>query len=403
MCGGFVRPFSSPRVHIAIHYPLKNDAKRFNHARSPAALPRLSLRNGFSPKTPRNRKRIVVASSMLGFTPVHSAVGGLLIGAAAVGRLALTGKILGVSGIARGVFLGDWSPWRLSFLSGIVSGGFLAAKLISGVFEPMIISTSRSVIGGLLVGLGSSMGNGCTSGHGICGNARLSIRSMVYTLTFMGSAFITAALVGTPSAFDLPTTPLSYVPPSSDLVKNAMLAFPAALIAMTIPTFMPKPKQSTEVDGSPPSNTFAMNLAEYVTGSVFGFGLGMSGMTLPSKIASFLSVFHPAFDLSLIFVMGGALLVALPGFQYIMRSSRFDKSACGARFQIPTRKELDAKLLIGGVVFGMGWGISGLCPGPALANIANASTPLLAYLGALGAGFVMDKKIASPLVSRLTS
>ena len=129
------------------------------------------------------------------FTPWASLGGGALIGLAAVLLMALHGRILGATGILGGLLrLDDMSDWRLraALVVGMAAGP-LVYLLATGQM-PVIdlpISNLAVVIGGLIVGIGVSYGGGCTSGHGVCGNARFSRRSMVATVTFMVTAFAT--------------------------------------------------------------------------------------------------------------------------------------------------------------------------------------------------------------------
>ena len=129
------------------------------------------------------------------FTPVSALIGGALIGIAATLLLVLNGRIAGVSGIVGRLFepvSGDVA-WRIMFLLGLMLGAGAY-----GLFQPVSIQVTNStlllVIAGLLVGYGTQLGNGCTSGHGVCGIARLSPRSIAATLVFMASAAITVYL-----------------------------------------------------------------------------------------------------------------------------------------------------------------------------------------------------------------
>jgi len=126
--------------------------------------------------------------------------GGLLIGAAAVLLYGTLGRIAGVSGIAYGSYgtVGTERRWRLLFLAGLVGGGWLAALAFGALPVPAgagAASVAIAVGAGLLVGFGTRMGNGCTSGHGVCGLARLSPRSLVSVLVFMGIGMLTATLL----------------------------------------------------------------------------------------------------------------------------------------------------------------------------------------------------------------
>jgi len=124
--------------------------------------------------------------------------GGALIGLAASLMLLFNGRIAGISGIFGGLLRpkGGDIDWRLAFVGGLLAGGVVLA-----LFAPdtLAVSADRSVaatlVGGLVVGFGVRMGNGCTSGHGVCGLSRFSRRSLVATLTFMGTGVVTASLI----------------------------------------------------------------------------------------------------------------------------------------------------------------------------------------------------------------
>lgn len=125
-------------------------------------------------------------------------LGGLLIGLAAAGTILLLGKIAGISGILAGAFSRDKEDrWRWGFLLGLPLGAYVVARTL-GV-EPVVITDSPLLLvgAGLLVGFGTRLGNGCTSGHGVCGLARGSRRSLTATATFMAVAALTVWLVGT--------------------------------------------------------------------------------------------------------------------------------------------------------------------------------------------------------------
>jgi uncharacterized membrane protein YedE/YeeE len=131
------------------------------------------------------------------FTPVSAIVGGLLIGTSASLLLVLTGRIAGISGIAGGLLAprrGELG-WRTSFIAGLLIAPF-AFRLMGGAIPPVILDVSPAVLilGGLLVGFGTRLGGGCTSGHGVCGIGRASPRSLVATGVFMATAIATVFL-----------------------------------------------------------------------------------------------------------------------------------------------------------------------------------------------------------------
>jgi uncharacterized membrane protein YedE/YeeE len=130
------------------------------------------------------------------FTPMLGLFGGALIGLAAAMLMLLTGRLAGVSGVLGGLVAASSDrAWRIAFIAGLV-----AAAIVAPLFgapspaHPASSSLLLFAIAGLFVGFGSRMGNGCTSGHGVCGFARLSARSLIATLVFMGVAVATVAI-----------------------------------------------------------------------------------------------------------------------------------------------------------------------------------------------------------------
>lgn len=132
------------------------------------------------------------------FTPVAGLMGGALIGASAVVLLAFTGRLAGISNIAHGLItsMRQGKPleaaWRFVFLLGMVAATWAYFRTTGATVNPrQHYPTGLLILGGLLVGYGTSMGNGCTSGHGVCGLGRLSVRSLAATLTFMATGGLT--------------------------------------------------------------------------------------------------------------------------------------------------------------------------------------------------------------------
>ncbi len=132
--------------------------------------------------------------TIVNFTPGPAFVGGVMIGLSAVLVLLLNGKIAGISGIFGRLFSPATSdrPWRLWFVLGLVAGGALVTRALPrfDVFE-LEAGTPQILAGAFLVGLGTRLGSGCTSGHGVCGAGRGSLRSIAATLTFLAAGFAT--------------------------------------------------------------------------------------------------------------------------------------------------------------------------------------------------------------------
>jgi uncharacterized membrane protein YedE/YeeE len=129
------------------------------------------------------------------------------------------------------------------------------------------------------------------------------------------------------------------------------------------------------------------SLVAGLCGLVFGIGLAVSAMTNPAKVLAFLDV-AGTWDPTLAFVMGGALAVSAAGVALARRSAR---PWLAERFGFPTRRDLDRDLILGATLFGVGWGLIGLCPGPALANLWRGSGELLIFVGAMLGGVLAHR------------
>jgi uncharacterized membrane protein YedE/YeeE len=126
-----------------------------------------------------------------------------------------------------------------------------------------------------------------------------------------------------------------------------------------------------------------------ISGLIFGAGLAISGMTNPAKVLAFLDVFG-AWDPTLAFVMGGALAISTTGFALASRRSR---PWLADSFSLPTRTDLDPSLVGGAVLFGVGWGLVGLCPGPALANLSRGSAEITLFVAAMIVGIFLYRAL----------
>lgn len=128
---------------------------------------------------------------------IYGLIGGILIGISATVLLAFNGRIAGISGMINGVL--EFKPsemWRVLFLGGMLLGGIIYEYLLPLPETPRYaVSIIPMILGGFLVGFGTRMGNGCTSGHGVCGLGRLSVRSLTAVISFLASGMITVFLI----------------------------------------------------------------------------------------------------------------------------------------------------------------------------------------------------------------
>lgn len=131
--------------------------------------------------------------------------------------------------------------------------------------------------------------------------------------------------------------------------------------------------------------TLLRNIAALVAGLVFGLGLIVSGMANPAKVLGFLDL-AGHWDPSLALVMGGAIAIGIPAFALARKRAQ---SLLGAPMQLPTARQIDRRLVLGSVLFGVGWGIAGICPGPALVLLGMASLKGLVFVLAMLAGMLL--------------
>jgi len=306
-----------------------------------------------------------ISANLGAFAP--SFLGGLSIGLLAVAQLVISGRILGISGAVRGIIKAPFAfdrnqVFRYMFVAGLVAGGLLIPYL-GASSSTVALPAPRVAAAGLLVGVGTSLSNGCTSGHGICGISRLSIRSILSTMIFMLFGALAVSVLQGTQATGLPA---GFIVPTVDMALTKL----AAGILAASAAFMGSLMLAIKAAGKSSNRATLEHIANFGTGLLFALSLSVSGMLDSAKVIGFLSVFSGSWDASLAFVMGGALLVAFTGYQAVL-NQRFGMKmplACDV-FSLPTSKEITSRLVIGSAIFGVGWGLAGVCPGPALANL----------------------------------
>ena len=131
------------------------------------------------------------------------------------------------------------------------------------------------------------------------------------------------------------------------------------------------------------------NILALISGSIFGLGLTISSMTNPDKVLGFLDLFNN-WDPSLAFVMGGAIIITAPMLFVLTKNKNLILSK---EIHLPNNKEIDKKLIIGSIIFGAGWGLVGLCPGPAISSLALIEVPSIIFVIFMFIGFYCSKFI----------
>ncbi|KAJ8114367.1 hypothetical protein OPT61_g3742 [Boeremia exigua] len=326
------------------------------------------------------------------FTPVETSIGAVLLHQATSNLLYQNGNILGLSGLLRRVMNAPTVEVVALFTGMAVSFpvlGSLTPELMTRY--PSMPITAQTVLFttgvAALSGWGTKTSNGCTSGHMLCGLARRSGRSAVATATFFTVAVITHHLVH-PSLYtdacpgNMPCyTPV--FPSASTTISLTLLAGSAILAARIIPHFIAE-AAATPVANAKMSSKFqhvARTATQFFSGLLFALGLHISGMAHPAKVASFLSfpVMH-AWDPSLALVV---VFGVLPNLITIRRKGFAEPPAFAPGFELPTKtiKDVDVKFVAGAAAFGVAWGLSGTCPGPAVLRALAQPVWGLMWLG----------------------
>lgn len=326
--------------------------------------------------------------------------------------------------------------WKLAFLSSfllfsnLVLGPYLEGDERFGKDTSIPIpSTIGYILAGGLVGFGTRLGNGCTTGHGVCGMARISTRSIAAVCTFMITGVATAVLTSP----DNPATHHLTDFLRTDNVPEQRLHWMGFLTStlIVLPTFaalfrlffLQEERQKLEPGSSikskliksskrttSGSKSTASNDDDYacdpdvnlsddrhkiipgaVAGLVFALGLAVSGMVYQAKVLGFLNLYllsKGTYDPTLLLVMGGACLVSFVSYQFVQGFGVISKKnhawmrTCplvAQKFSVPNSTMIDAHLLIGAICFGAGWGLAGICPGPAIYLAATGTQPIILY------------------------
>jgi uncharacterized protein len=312
--------------------------------------------------------------------------GGAMIGASAATLLLFNGDILGASGIVRSLLLtpiqvikDESQHWKLTLLSSFFLTNYLmytTSKSDSFTSPPsQTLSKTAYILAGLFVGWGTTMGNGCTSGHGICGLARLSRRSFAAVGTFMATAITSTVLAYHTRSLERYTRFLQNEPVVNETWTQAGLGLTLALVATAVATpLLYSKSRSSQAKLAPAA----------VAGSLFAAGLQRSQMMFQDRVFGFLNVAalkNGTWDPTLCMVMVGGVLVSFASYQWVPSHRVLTVCrplphpvACNSKFSVPCNTVIDSALIKGAAAFGVGWGLAGLCPGPAMiqAGLGNA-------------------------------
>lgn len=301
--------------------------------------------------------KIMISNFVLAF------YGGALIALSSSLNYVLYGKITGLSGILNTVlglrFRYEYFE-RLGFIVGLISAIDIWVSINGSNFEGRLMISSNDnlntigwIIGGIFIGIGSRWSGGCTSGHGVCGLPRFSVKSFIAICIFMPVGMVTATYLSSMPLFFNPT-PLT--PSLINTYKSFSSISLKALQVITLISIVYFLVAKRGIDK-------VSVLSQTIFGWIFGMGLLISGMCSRDNILAFLTI-SAKWDPSLIIVMFTAVLINLATFQGVIYKG---ESLLRKSLAMPDNS-MDIGNYVGPVLFGMGWGITGLCPGPAMAN-----------------------------------
>lgn len=299
---------------------------------------------------------------------------------------------MGASGIVSSVLLSPIKTmkdpsqhWKLVFLASFLSTAAFIFGPKYDLLQPNAnsrsLSTAAYALAGLFVGFGTKLSNGCTSGHGICGLARFSKRSLAAVATFMTTGMLTAVLTASDSILS-PYLSLLWTGDAS------AERFPGHGIYLSLASLAAAAMAPYFHRGCESKDDRAKLMPSALAGSLFAAGLYVSTMVVQSKVFGFLQINHLSrgtWDPTLAAVMGGGLVMSMLGYQFVEgyglpSSTKLKKPVCmsdDCRFGIPTNTVIDWQLLLGAACFGIGWGIAGACPGPAVSLAGFGVKPIL--------------------------
>ncbi|ORY79457.1 hypothetical protein BCR37DRAFT_91890 [Protomyces lactucae-debilis] len=346
------------------------------------------------------------------FTPVHSLLGGSLLFLASQQYMLLFDKTFGCSSILAQTILHPAAAiegLQAPAFAGMLLASYLYTTQARSLLPPALSlvpeqklagDLGKQALAGLLVGLGTRLANGCTSGHMLNGLAKLSVRSFVATCCFFGSAVATVALFNTapgPGRDLLQGSFFTAAPIAADTVTR-LLYLVGFAISVNASCFYLRKIQQRRDSSKPASSTYRF-IAAFLAGATFATGLLMSGMSMPTKTLGFLNVLQAwrgvpgaEFDPSLLMIVLGGLLPNLIMTQLYTKSQR-PLMATGTQAPASGKGQVTKRLVGGSLLFGIGWGISGICPGPAIVNLVS-SWPLSTDFVTFFASLVVGSKVA---------
>lgn len=302
-----------------------------------------------------------------GFSPLETSIGALLIQFATTSHLIQVGKTVGFSSL-----IGNFN-FNIDN-SSLIIGLYLSYQFVKSLIPDFLpaqnsdISRSSYVVAGLLVGVGSNLASGCTSGHMLAGLSRLRFRSVVATALFFVGGIFSTSLTSVKSGCHNQlgqTINCSQYDTSFEAFEQNKGALLSLVLTGFVLTYFLLPRISSFVRNNALYSTVLRIVSGTITGFYFGTGLFISGMASSDKVLRFLRVLDPiSFDPSLALIVVFAVIPNIFIWRHILKQPNYP--VLNDTWELANSKHLSKSLIIGSLTFGLGWGVVGACPGPGL-------------------------------------
>lgn len=323
-------------------------------------------------------------------------VGGIVLGLSSSALMLLHARINGLSGIIKATVQSGGEDWQITYSAGLAFSGLIASKMFPSLLphnngDESSISIPVLAIAGLLVGYGTKISGGCTSGHGLCGLSRWSPRSLVAVTTFMATGAISAFLSRALQVSDFAATSVS------DLSFSNL----PLVILPTLGVLGLSYLYNSDIRVKQPTSQASPFLAHVIAigcSLTFGFGLMFSQMTDSTRVLNFLdfSSSEHGWDPSLMGVMGGGVCITAITYPLMksmtgLRSVTENKAVCDVikMGAVGQNTVIDTKLITGAALFGLGWGLGGMCPGPAMVLLGAGSIKAAVFVPGMLLGMMI--------------
>ena len=335
-----------------------------------------------------------------GSKELNACIGGAIMALASTLHLYIQGKITGISGaLFRCISFSEFH-YNFSFIMGMLS----LSSFIKCFYDPSVqyinkksptfletpgkyvadLSFPGFILAGFLIGFGAKMANGCTSGHGLCGVPRLSKRSIVAVSLFL----IFGILIATIRYYH------PFLLPESK--PYSVWDWPIIYYATLIASCGVYVLNLWKIFNAGIQNQLRDNIIVFAIGALFAYGLIQSGMVKRHIVVNFLTI-AKVWNIQLGLVLGTAIAINFITFNFIL--NKISKPLFQIGYELPTNTTVDNKLYIGSSIFGLGWGLAGICPGPAVLTCYLYCPQILAFFISLLSGLYIenyfDSKIAN--------